>query len=72
MAVHFGMDFIGTLEKVVAIEDNIIENKTRIVSTLQYADKILGACLDASTGDTEKKVFGLLKTIADKALTIVS
>lgn len=66
------MDFIGTLEKIVAFEDSFIENKGRVVNTVQYADKILGACLDASTGDTEKKVFGLLKTIADKALLIIS
>ncbi len=66
------MTFIETLEKIAAVEDQIIAKKSGVVSSLQYAQKILTACLDASTGDTERKVFGDLKAIADKALTILA
>lgn len=67
-----GMKFEDYLTQVIAAEDQIISNKSRVISTVNYVDKILGACLDASTGDTERKIFGDLKTIADKLLTILT
>ena len=66
------MDFETLLTKIIAAEDVVITNKGRIVSTVTYADTILTACLQASTGDTERKIFGDLKTIADKLLTILT